>query len=142
MLLALIIANIDVFRSLELDFLDYRFKLRGSLDISDSPIVIVAIDDQSDESTPHRWPWPREYFARVIDNLGKAGARVIGVDVIFDQADRHGIDSDARFTRSLEKADNVVLAGKILRTTGRLEAMIRFLTSSLRRMATVSTFST
>ena len=124
MLLALIIANIDVFRSLELDFLDYRFKLRGSLDISDSPIVIVAIDDQSDESTPHRWPWPREYFARVIDNLGKAGARVIGVDVIFDQADRHGIDSDARFTRSLEKADNVVLAGKILRTTGRLEAMI------------------
>ncbi len=74
-LFAVFIAQTTTFLSLEHDLLDYRFKLRGALDISDSPIVILAIDDQSDESTPARWPWPREYFAHVIDNLNDAGVK-------------------------------------------------------------------
>ena len=82
-IVALIIGATTTFISLEHDLLDYRFKLRGSLDISESPIVILAIDDQSDESTPARWPWPREYFAHVIENLNEAGVKAIGIDVIF-----------------------------------------------------------
>ncbi|MFC2088956.1 CHASE2 domain-containing protein, partial [Calditrichota bacterium] len=92
--LALFIANIPAIANLELEFLDFRFKMRGPIDISDSPIIILAIDDQSDESTPERWPWPRSYFAHVIENLNDAGAKVIGVDVIFDQPDIHGRESD------------------------------------------------
>ena len=53
-ILALSLGQITTMKSLEYGLLDYRFKLRGSLDVSDSPIVILAIDDQSDESTPHR----------------------------------------------------------------------------------------
>ena len=71
-----------------------RFGLRGSVELKDNPIVIVKIDDQSDESTPHRWPWPRSYFAQVIKNLNEAGAAVIGVDVIFDQPDKYGPEGD------------------------------------------------
>ena len=120
----LIIANTEAIRSLEYDFRDFRIKLRGPLDISQSPIIILAIDDQSDESTPHRWPWPRKYFAHVIENLNEAGARVIGVDVIFDQADQHGSASDDELVNILNKYNNVVLVGKIYRTTGRVESTI------------------
>lgn len=121
--LALIIAKVETINALELDFLDYRFKWRGKLDITESPIVILEIDDESDESTPERWPWPREYFAHVIDNLNEAGAKVIGVDVILSQADIHGAESDSSLISVLEQYDNVVLAGKLNRTQGKYETI-------------------
>ena len=120
-LLAVFIGQTTTFISLEHDLLDYRFKLRGDLDISDSPIIILAIDDQSDESTPARWPWPREYFAHVIENLNEAGVKAIGVDIIFEQADYSigGTASDQAFADVLRKYDNVVLAGKLAVPPGR-----------------------
>ena len=113
---AIIIGQIPTLLTLELDLLDYRFKLRGPLDISDSPIVIVTIDDQSDESTPDMYPWPREYYAHVIENLNDAGVAVIGIDVIFEKADLHGEESDNQLAEALRKYDNVVLAGKIAKS--------------------------
>lgn len=122
-LLALLIGQTTTFISLEHDLLDYRFKMRGSIDISDSPIVILAIDDQSDESTPARWPWPREYFAHVIENLIEAEVKAIGIDVIFEQADFSpgGEMSDQRFADILAQHNNVVLAGKLMVPTGRTD---------------------
>lgn len=120
-LFALLLGQTTTFLSLEHDLLDYRFKLRGPLDISDSPIIILAIDDQSDESTPKRWPWPRAYFAHVIDNLNEAGVKAIGIDVIFEQADYDsgGFESDQQLADVLSKYDNVILAGKIVAPPGR-----------------------
>ena len=115
-ILALIVGQIPTLLTLELDLLDYRFKLRGSLDIADSPIVIVTIDDQSDESTPDMYPWPREYYAHAIENLNKAGAAVIGIDIIFEKADLHGEDSDDKLAEVLGKYDNIVLSGKIAKS--------------------------
>jgi adenylate cyclase len=112
-ILSLIIGYIPTIIDIERNLIDYRFKVRGTLDVSQSPIVIVAIDDQSDESTPERWPWPRSYYAHLIENLNQAGAAVIGIDVIFGQADVHGEESDAAFASALEEYDNIVLAGKI-----------------------------
>jgi adenylate cyclase len=122
-LFALLIGQTTTFISLEHDLLDYRFKMRGSIDISDSPIIILAIDDQSDESTPARWPWPREYFAHVIENLIEAEVKAIGIDVIFEQADFSpgGEMSDQRFADILAQHNNVVLAGKLMVPTGRVD---------------------
>ena len=114
--MAMVLGYMDSFQTLELRLLDLRFTLRGPQPVEDSPIVIIAIDDQSDESTPHRWPWPRSYFAHVVENLEEAGAAAIGIDVIFDQADKYGEEYDDEFARVLKKYDNVVLAGKILKT--------------------------
>lgn len=123
--LALFIGNIPTIASLELEFTDFRFKLRGPLDVSDSPIIILAIDDQSDESTAERWPWPRSYFAHVIENLNDAGAKAIGVDVIFDQPDIHGPESDKQLVEVLNRYDNVVLSGKITLIRGKAEQIIQ-----------------
>jgi adenylate cyclase len=115
-MMAMVLGYMDSFQTLELRLLDLRFTLRGPQEVEDSPIVIVAIDDQSDESTPHRWPWPRSYFAHVVENLEEAGAAAIGIDVIFDQADKYGEEYDDEFAAVLKKYDNIVLAGKILKT--------------------------
>jgi len=123
--IALFVANIPTIASLELSFLDFRFQMRGPLDVSESPVIILAIDDQSDESTPDRWPWPRSYFAHVIENLNDAGAKVIGVDVIFDQPDKHGTESDDQLAAVLDKYDNIVLSGKVTSIRGRAEQIIQ-----------------
>jgi adenylate cyclase len=123
--IALFVANIPTIAALELDFLDFRFQIRGPLDVSESPIIILAIDDQSDESTPDRWPWPRSYFAHVIENLNEAGAKVIGVDVIFDQPDKHGIESDNQLVDVLNKYDNIVLSGKVTSIRSRVDQVIQ-----------------
>lgn len=116
MSIAVFLSYSDIFRTIELKILDLSFSLRGSVPIQDSPIVIIAIDDQSDESTPHRWPWPRSYYAKVIENLNKAGAAVIALDVILDQPDKYGPQHDDQLTAVLERYDNVVLTGKLMRT--------------------------
>ena len=118
-LLSLILSQMTTAISLEHDLLDYRFRMRGPLDIAESPIVILAIDDQSDQSTPHRWPWPREYFAHVIENLNEAGVKAIGIDVIFEQADINGPESDDRFAEVLRNCNNVIISGKIEARQGR-----------------------
>ena len=95
--------------------LDGLFNLRGPLDVSESPIVLLAISEQADDEMPSRYPWPREYYARVIKNLNKAGAKVIGIDVRFDKADLENPSSDSALARVLAEYDNVVLAGNVIR---------------------------
>lgn len=65
-------------------------------------IVIVAIDDQSLQELG-RWPWPRDRFARVLENLNQSS--VIGIDISFFEP----AEGDTEFATSLKKS-NVVLA--------------------------------
>jgi len=117
LLLAFILSYVSIFVNLELKMVDARFGLRGPLEPKDIPIIIIAIDDQSDESTPDRWPWPRSYYAHVIENLENAGAAVIGVDVMLDQSDESNSQSDDALARVLRRYNNIVLTGKLLRTS-------------------------
>ncbi len=114
---AFIFSYVSIFVNLELKMVDARFSLRGPLEMEDSPVVIISIDDQSDESTPDRWPWPRSYYAHVIENLEEAGAKVIGIDVMLDQSDESNPASDDYLAKVLKKYDNIVLTGKLVRTS-------------------------
>lgn len=51
------------------------------------PVRIVDIDENS-LKTVGQWPWPRTKIAELIDRLTRAGAVVIGFDVIFSETDR------------------------------------------------------
>ncbi|MCB0262406.1 MAG: adenylate/guanylate cyclase domain-containing protein [Calditrichia bacterium] len=101
--------------SLEFTTLDWRFLLRGKQPVTDSPVVLVTIDDESFEALPDRWPWPRWYYARAIENLTKAGARVIGIDVILDRPDTQNAKSDSLLAEQLQLSGRVVLAHKLER---------------------------
>ncbi|MDQ3074607.1 MAG: EAL domain-containing protein [Pseudomonadota bacterium] len=69
-------------------------------------IVVVTIDEPSQKALG-AWPWPREIFAGLVDQVSAAGASKILIDVSFNyKADRL---ADAAFARALEQSRRVVL---------------------------------
>jgi adenylate cyclase len=48
-------------------------------------VVVVAIDEPSFADVGAQWPWPRSIHARLITALREAGARAIGLDIIFSE---------------------------------------------------------
>jgi adenylate cyclase len=87
---------IGVFDSMELKMYDYRFhKVRGpltGLKAADSTwiekgtdIVLVEVDDEAWRLIRDGWPYPRgTVWSRTVENLSKAGAKVIVFDIQFD----------------------------------------------------------
>ena len=75
----------DFVSRLELNSLDTRFRFRGRQH-PDPRIVIVDIDQRSQEVLG-RWPFPRQNFARMLDNLRQDGASVVVFDITFSKPD-------------------------------------------------------
>jgi adenylate cyclase len=101
------------FRDLELKSLDFRFRWRGPRDVSHSDIVIIAIDQQTFTSCPDRYPYPREYYATLIDNLNEVGIRRIMFDIQFTEPDMKNPQGDSILADAVRRNGNVILAGKI-----------------------------
>jgi len=89
--------RIGAFDTLELKTIDLAFRMRGPLSgwaaRSEIPkdslsVVIIDIDDESYRLVPWTWPYPREVWALVVQNLSRAGAKVIVFDIQFDSPDR------------------------------------------------------
>jgi len=115
-LVMVVLSNLTFFENLEHKLTDFRFALRGPNyeGIKKSSIVIVAIDDQSIASIPYKYPWPRTYHAKLVENLKKAGAKIITFDVEFTEKSRIDPNQDVIFRDAIKKAGNVVLAGKMM----------------------------
>lgn len=79
----------------------------GAPALPDGGPVIVAIDEPSLAEIQTQWPWPRSLHARLIEALRAAGARVIGMDIIFAEPSLPA--EDAALAAAL--GPDVVLAG-------------------------------
>jgi adenylate cyclase len=66
-------------------------------------ILIIGIDDKSLQELG-RWPWPRDYFTKVIENINKSA--VIGIDVSFFEQ----TEEDAELANAIKNNKNVVLS--------------------------------
>ncbi len=91
---------------------------------TEHPVVIVDIDEKS-LTWLGQWPWPRTLIARLIETLGKSGARGIAFDAVFPEMDRmsarHLADVlphiDVRTFRKLKKLpDNETVMAKAMKT--------------------------
>jgi adenylate cyclase len=82
--LAIVAYSTHLMRALELQSVDARFSVRGTQE-RPSDIVVVGVDDVTFTELGVQWPFPRSLHARVIDNLRRAGAKVIGVDIQFTE---------------------------------------------------------
>jgi adenylate cyclase len=81
----------DLAERLELDTLDTRFRYRPQkISSSDSPIVIVDIDQRAQEVLG-RWPFSRAYFAKLLDVLHEEGAQVAAFDITFSKPDQSAV---------------------------------------------------
>lgn len=72
-------------RRSELQTIDARYSIRGDRR-PPSNIVFVAIDPATFQELRTNFPFPRRYDAKVIDNLRRAGARTIALDIDFSHA--------------------------------------------------------
>ncbi|HEV3319601.1 MAG TPA: adenylate/guanylate cyclase domain-containing protein [Solirubrobacteraceae bacterium] len=93
-------------RRSELQTIDARFSIRG--DHRPSPdVLFVAINPQAEEElAAHRLdsrsPLPRRYDAQVVDRLARAGAKVIALDMEFNQLTDEA--DDIALIEALERA--------------------------------------
>jgi len=70
---------------LESKLYDARARMRARAKSGEN-VVLIGIDDRSIREIG-RWPWPRSYIAEMIDQLAEAKAKVIGVDILFSDAE-------------------------------------------------------
>ncbi len=64
-------------------FSDLKLRLRGPVPVK-SKIAILEFDSESLELYG-RWPWSRNKIAEVIERTFEAGARVVGLDMVFSE---------------------------------------------------------
>jgi adenylate cyclase len=108
--------------------LDYRaFDYLSTLHLppaaEDAPII-VAIDEPSLAEISLQWPWPRSLHARLITQLRAAGAKSIGLDIIFSEPSAPA--EDAALAAAI--GPDVVLAGdETLVTSAQADQFVRVL---------------
>jgi len=104
---------------------DYRYQQRYERQLAagdwwnpkeQAGVVIVAITAEDTKALPETFPFPRSYYAHVIENLERAGARAIVLDITFDE--KRDSVSDGMLDAVLAKYNNVVLGAKIDESTG------------------------
>ncbi len=117
--LVIIFNLINLFNYLELKSIDMRFKIRGEQSLSHSEIIIIAIDEQSYGSLKEKFPYPRSYYAKLIDNLTDAGVKQIIFDIEFTKEDEINPADDKALAKSIKKSGKVILAGTIIRNIER-----------------------
>lgn len=109
--------NIKAVDNFELNQIDERFQFRGSKKLNDtSDIIILEINDITYKGIPapyNSWPFPRNFFAKVIRNLTAAGVKAIGIDIVMSSADKYNTINDSLFALALRDCKNVVLGGKV-----------------------------
>ncbi len=96
----------NLLRRSELQSTDARFSIRGRQP-TPKGVTLVAIDpatlEQIREANPKvAYPFPRRYDARVIDNLRRAGAKTIALDIEF--LHETDVRDDNRLIEALERA--------------------------------------
>src|SRR5688572_25606736 len=72
----------DSFASLER--YAYDVGMRASQRAPSDKIAVIAIDEESIQNIG-RWPWPRDIHARMISELKRGGAKVIGNTILYSE---------------------------------------------------------
>ena len=100
------LTRLPVWNLLELRTFDYLSTLDDPAPPENGPIV-VAIDEPSFAEINRQWPWPRDIHARLVTALRAAGARAIGIDIIFAEPSSNAADK----ALAAALGPDVVLAG-------------------------------
>ncbi len=97
-LAVLIVTNFGPLRHLEIVTGDMRIAAMSPPSEQSKDIVVVAIDEGTLAQFPYRSPVDREFVAKLIQAMERKGAKVIGVDILMDQATEPAKDDLLRQT--------------------------------------------
>ena len=73
-------------RRVSTQFTDLKFKIRGPQKPKNK-IIVVGVDSWSVEVLG-RWPWHRDTTASLISSIFDAGAKAVGLDMVFSEPDK------------------------------------------------------
>jgi len=88
---------------------DFHFKWRGPQSTSGNIILVLMDQRSAAELKRKKGTWSRQQMAKALDNLCKAGAEIIGLDLIFFSPSQNQ-EEDLTLAGAIEACDNVVLA--------------------------------
>jgi len=92
-------------RRMEGFYTDLKFRLRGAKPVKQK-IVIVEIDDRAVRELG-RWPWHRDAVAGVVLSAVEAGAKVVGLDIFFPEADTRVSEPVAELLKAQQLGDEI-----------------------------------
>jgi adenylate cyclase len=72
---------------LELNALDFRFRIRPDRYKHPDPRIVIVDIDQRSQEILGRWPFSRTHFAHMLDALREDGAKVAAFDITFSKPD-------------------------------------------------------
>ncbi len=110
---ALLIGSLDW---LELQALNAQFHLRGPRPPR-TPIVVVAIGEDSFDELGLAWPWPRALHGQLLDLLSQGQPAAIGLDILFSEPSARGPADDEALAEAIGRAGNVILAAALTTVT-------------------------
>lgn len=117
-----VLFSIQPLKELQLKQLDENFRVRGKIPFPDSAkVVIVEITQNTYNGIPvdqRKWPWPREFFAKVVRNLNAAGAKAVGIDILMSSENIFSEEDDSSLINAIRESGNVVVAGKATNIEG------------------------
>jgi len=91
-------------------FIDLQFKIRGNRQLSDNiTIVFIGDEDIKALNAQNVWPITRDYYGYMVYVLSQLEAKVIGIDVSFDVADRNYPEYDNALAEILSVSRSVCL---------------------------------
>ncbi len=100
------------FSATDLKLLDLRFHLRGERTAADA-IAVVEVDDET-IGAYGQWPLPRDSYALLLAALTGAGARAVGVDLLFIGSDARDPQSDLLLATVTGSSSNICHAVSFL----------------------------
>jgi adenylate cyclase len=109
----LVALDVPSLRRLELIAFDAQIRARGPR--APGPETVIVMIDDATIAALGRWPVPREKLAELVTLLDRAGARTIGIDVLFAEREAAVADAatptagDEALARAMRSAGSVVL---------------------------------
>jgi len=101
--LLLFLSNPAPLRHLDGLLLDWYFKLRGTVELTDPPVALVMVDDPAINHVG-RWPWPRARLGELFTRISEQYApRCVVSDLVFPEAERNPLQESALWLEAHNK---------------------------------------
>jgi adenylate cyclase len=122
-LLVVFLQRFSFMQILEAKALDARFSTNKFPKTAAKDIILVGIDDSSLKYFADNgisWPWPRNFYAHLLDYLTDSGAKSVIFDILFyqpdiDRSESEGAETDKAFAAAIQKNGKVILASQLTR---------------------------
>ena len=122
--------ELNFLKNIDLLTIDLRYQSRYERTeqtrdlIKDGDVVIIGISDDDRKALIEPFPFPRSYYAHIVENLEQAGARVIVFDITMDDSSKVALN-DSLLRQTLQKYNNIVIATTVGYTQSNKFAEVR-----------------